>query len=113
LDAASLQFVGFGLAVALVSNFSRSKVWRSAVLLLASLVFIGLIERNTVALLPLAGFLLLGYVCLLLLERGWSRSLAWILAAVVLVYIWLKKYTFLPEGSFLHYPYFVLGLSYI
>ena len=113
MDAASLQFVGFGLAVALVSNFSRSKVWRSAVLLLASLVFIGLIERNTVALLPLAGFLLLGYVCLLLLERGWSRSLAWILAAVVLVYIWLKKYTFLPEGSFLHYPYFVLGLSYI
>jgi D-alanyl-lipoteichoic acid acyltransferase DltB (MBOAT superfamily) len=27
--------------------------------------------------------------------------------------VWLKKYTFLPEGAFLHYPYFTLGLSYI
>ena len=113
METASVQFVFFGLAVALVSNFSRSRAWRSAVLLLASLVFIGLVERDPIALLPLSGFLLLGYGCLLLLERGWSRSLAWILAAVVLVYIWLKKYTFLPEGSFLHFPYFVLGLSYI
>src|ERR1019366_3087392 len=28
-------------------------------------------------------------------------------------YVWLKKYTFLPEGIFLHAPYFTLGLSYI
>jgi D-alanyl-lipoteichoic acid acyltransferase DltB (MBOAT superfamily) len=113
MDNASFQFVGFGLAVALISNFSRSPVWRSAVLLVASLIFIGLVERNPLALLPMAGFLLLGYGCLLLIERGWSRSLAWVLVAVIFVYIWLKKYTFLPEGSFLHYSYFVLGLSYI
>jgi alginate O-acetyltransferase complex protein AlgI len=113
MDTASFQFVVFGLAIALVSNFSRSRIWRSAVLLMASLVFIGLLERGPAALIPLASFLLLGYGCLLLIERGWSRSLAWILAAVVLVYIWLKKYTFLPAGSFLHFPYFVLGLSYI
>jgi D-alanyl-lipoteichoic acid acyltransferase DltB (MBOAT superfamily) len=31
----------------------------------------------------------------------------------VFAYIWLKKYTFLPEGIFLHSPYFTLGLSYI
>lgn len=113
MDTASIQFVAFGLAAALVSNVNRNKVWRSAVLLLASLVFIGLIEREPTALLPLAGFLLLGYACFLLIERGWSHSLAWIVAVVVFVYIWLKKYTFLPEGSFLHFPYFVLGLSYI
>jgi D-alanyl-lipoteichoic acid acyltransferase DltB (MBOAT superfamily) len=113
VDSASLQFIAFGLAVALVSNFSRSRVWRSAVLLLASLVFLGLLAHNPIVLLPLAGFLLLGYSALVLIERGWIRSFAWILAVVIFVYIWLKKYTFLPEGIFLHSPYFLLGLSYI
>jgi D-alanyl-lipoteichoic acid acyltransferase DltB (MBOAT superfamily) len=32
---------------------------------------------------------------------------------VILVYIWLKKYVFLPPGIFLHSPYFTVGLSYI
>ncbi len=113
MDTASFQFVAFGLAIALVSNLSRSRLWRSAVLLVASLVFIGLLEGSSAALIPLAGFLLLGYGCLLLIECGSSMSLAWILAAVVLVYIWLKKYTFLPASSFLPIPYFVLGLSYV
>ena len=32
---------------------------------------------------------------------------------VILTYVSLKKYTFLPEGIFIEYPYFTLGLSYI
>ena len=82
-----------------VSNFSRSRVWRSIVLFAASIVFLGLLAHNPIVFLPLIGFLLLGYAGLVLLERGWSRSLAWILAAVVFAYVWLKKYTFLPEAS--------------
>ncbi|MGD0357271.1 MAG: MBOAT family O-acyltransferase [Terracidiphilus sp.] len=103
----------FGLAAAMVSNFSRSLVWRSIVLMVASIVFLGLLAHNPIAFLPLIGFLLLGYAALVLLQRGWLISMAWSILAVVLVYIWLKKYTFLPEGSFLRYPYFTLGLSYI
>jgi D-alanyl-lipoteichoic acid acyltransferase DltB (MBOAT superfamily) len=61
----------------------------------------------------LIGFLLLGYAALGLIERGWYRSAVWGILAVIVVYIWLKKYTFLPEGTFLHFPYFTLGLSYI
>jgi D-alanyl-lipoteichoic acid acyltransferase DltB (MBOAT superfamily) len=113
MDSASFQFVLFGLAVALVSNFSRSRVWRSAVLLVASLVFLDMLAHKPIVFLPLAGFLLLGYTGLLMLERGWSRSAVWSILAVIFVYVWLKKYTFLPEGTFLHYPYFTLGLSYI
>jgi D-alanyl-lipoteichoic acid acyltransferase DltB (MBOAT superfamily) len=113
LDTASVQFVVFGLAVAMVSNISRSPLWRSLVLMSASIVFLGMLERKPLAFLPLAGFLLLGYVGLVLLERGWSRSSVWSILSVVLVYIWLKKYTVLPEGFFIHHPYFTLGLSYI
>jgi D-alanyl-lipoteichoic acid acyltransferase DltB (MBOAT superfamily) len=83
------------------------------VLLLASLVFLALLAHSLIVFLPLAGFLLLGYIGLVLLEKGWSKGMAWSILAVILAYIWLKKYTFLPEGSFLRFPYFTLGLSYI
>jgi len=113
MDSASIQFVLFGLTAALVSNFSRSRVWRSIVLLLTSLLFLGLLAHNPIVFLPLAGFLLLAYFGLFLLERGWSRSMVWGILTVLFVYVWLKKYTFLPQGIFLHFPYFTLGLSYI
>ena len=113
MDSASFQFVLLGLVAALVSNFSRSRIWRSLVLLTVSLVFLALLAPCGTALVPLAAFLLFGYAGLAMLERGWSKQVAWWVIAVILVYAWLKKYTFLPEGSFLHFPYFVLGLSYM
>jgi D-alanyl-lipoteichoic acid acyltransferase DltB (MBOAT superfamily) len=113
MDSASFQFVLFGLAAAILSNLSPSRVWRSIVLMSASLVFLGLLAHALTVFLPLAAFLLLGYGALLMLEHGWLRHMAWGLLAVILAYIWLKKYTFLPEVTFLRFPYFTLGLSYI
>lgn len=113
MDSASIQFVLFGLAAALVANFSRSRAWRSMVLMLATIVFLGLLAHSPVTLLPLAGFLLLGYIGLFMINRGGSTSALWSILAVIVTYVWLKKYTFLPEGAFLRYPYFTLGLSYI
>jgi D-alanyl-lipoteichoic acid acyltransferase DltB (MBOAT superfamily) len=81
--------------------------------MLASIVFLALLTHTPIVFLPLAGFLLLGYAALNLIERGWSRSMVWSICAVIFTYVWLKKYTFLPEGIFLHSPYFTLGLSYI
>jgi alginate O-acetyltransferase complex protein AlgI len=113
MDTASPLFIAFGLAAALLSNLSRSRMWRSAVLMLASLVFLGLLAHNPLAILPLAGFLLLGYLALVLLKRVSSRGVVWSVSAILLVYIWLKKYTFLPHATFLQTAYFTLGLSYI
>jgi D-alanyl-lipoteichoic acid acyltransferase DltB (MBOAT superfamily) len=113
MDSASFQFVLFGLVAAICSNLSRARAWRSAILMLASLVFIAILAKQAIVLLPLAGFLLLAYIGLFLLRRGWSKLLVWAVLLVILAYTWLKKYTFLPEGIFLHFPYFTLGLSYI
>jgi D-alanyl-lipoteichoic acid acyltransferase DltB (MBOAT superfamily) len=113
LDSASFQFVLFGLATALLSNFSCSRIWRSCVLMLASLLFLGLLAHSWVVFLPLAGFLLLGYLGLVLLQNGFSKSMVWSILAVIFVYIWLKQYTFIPEAMFLRFSYFTLGLSYI
>ena len=113
MDTASFQFLAFGLAAALVSNFSRSPIWRSIVLFAASVVFIGLLARNAITLLPLAAFLLLGYVALLLTYKSWGWATTGTIPLIVFLYIWLKKYTFLPPALFLHFSYFTLGLSYI
>jgi alginate O-acetyltransferase complex protein AlgI len=113
VEAASFAFLLFGLAVAIASNVSRSRRWRSFVLLASSLIFLGLQTRNSVAYLPLAGFLLLGYVALALLERGCSRICVFSIITVFLTFVWLKKYTFVPDATFLRFPYVTLGLSYI
>jgi alginate O-acetyltransferase complex protein AlgI len=113
MDSASLQFVLFGLIAAALSNLNRSRVWRSIVIMLASLVFLAMLAKSAFVLIPLAAFLLFGYGAIAMRERGWSRGAAWSIPAVILAYVWLKKYTFLPERFFLHFPYFTLGLSYI
>lgn len=113
MDTASLQFVLFGLVTAALSNLSRSRVWRSIVIMLASLIFLAMLAKSAVVLIPLAAFLLFGYGALIMRERDWSRGAVWSIPAVILAYVWLKKYTFLPERFFLHFPYFTLGLSYI
>lgn len=113
MDSASLQFVLFGLATAIVSNLGRSPAWRSTVLLVASVVFLGLLAYDPIACVPLMAFVLLGYGGRVVLERGWSKSMVWCILLVLVFYIWLKKYTFLPDSSFLSRPYLTLGLSYV
>jgi hypothetical protein len=112
MDSASIQFIAFGLAAALLSNLSNSRTWRSSVLMLMSIIFLALVAHSATVLLPILGFLVLSYVGLLLLERGVSRTAVWVLL-MLLAYIWLKKYTFLPEKTFLRAPYITVGLSYI
>ena len=113
MDSASLQFVLFGLITAALSNLSRSSLWRSIVLMATSLIFLSMLAKSAALLVPLAAFLILGYGALVMRVRGWSSGGTWTIPAVILVYVWLKKYTFFPERSFLHFPYFTLGLSYI
>jgi D-alanyl-lipoteichoic acid acyltransferase DltB (MBOAT superfamily) len=113
MDTASFQFLLFGLLVAALSNLHHSRIWRSSVLLIASVVLLEMLAKNLIFFLPLIGFLLLGYAGLVLLKHGWSRSLIWSVLAILFAYVWLKKYTFLPESVFLDFPYFTLGLSYI
>ncbi len=113
MDSASFEFVIFGLFVALVSNLGRSSAWRATVLTVASICFLGFIDPFPFVFVPLLGFLVVGYAGVFLLERGKTRLRAWAIISVLLIYVWMKKYSFLPEGMFLHFSYFTLGLSYI
>ena len=63
------------------------------------------------SLLQLAVFLLIGYAGLKLIESGRASMVAFLVPAIILLYVWLKKYSFLP-APFLHISYSTLGLSY-
>jgi D-alanyl-lipoteichoic acid acyltransferase DltB (MBOAT superfamily) len=113
LDAASFEFVLFGLIAAVISNVGRTRLWRSAVLLVMSLIFLGSLADDVTLLFPIGGFLLLGYCGMMAIERKFRKASLMSIAAIIVAYIWLKKYTFLPKESFLHFDYVVVGLSYI
>ncbi len=114
MGSASLQFLGFALAVVVVFNLGRSVWWRQMILLAASLGFLAFFTPTLTALLPLAAFLALGFASLRLMQNGQQRAgFAPLLIGVIAAFIWLKKYTFIPAPLFLRFPYLTLGLSYI
>ena len=76
MDTASLQFIAFGVAVAFISNIHRSAAWRCIVLFVASIVFLYMLAHDVILLIPLASFLLLGYLAIVLIDRGRLRLLS-------------------------------------
>ncbi len=82
-------------------------------LLLASLIFLLFFSLQPLAWLPLACFLLFGFVGVQLLQHGRKNLFVPLLVLGIVLFVWLKKYTFVPGPLLLHFPYVALGLSYI
>ena len=104
----------FVMATVLAFNASRGPRFRQWVLLLANLVFLASFVRSPEQLVPLAGFLALGYAATRWVAH-WPKP--WVLglsvALIVAVFVVLKRYTFLPAGIDLPFLYLQIGLSYI
>jgi alginate O-acetyltransferase complex protein AlgI len=113
MGSASLQFVAYGLAVALVSNFNQSIGWRQFVLLAGSLGFLTFFSLDPTVFIPLAGFLAFGFVGVRVIQNGGKRAFLPCVVLVIFGFIWLKKYAFVPSVLFIEHPYLTLGLSYI
>jgi alginate O-acetyltransferase complex protein AlgI len=110
---ASLSFLVYALAVVIIFNFSSSVAWRQFVLLVSSIGFLGFFSLRPATFVPLAAFLLFGFVSLRLMQAGATRLFVPLLIVGIIAFVWLKKYAFMPPALFLHYPYVTLGLSYI
>ena len=113
MNVASLSFLGFGLAVALLYNVSAALRWRQWVLLFANLAFLSTLSSTPMAWTPYACFLLLGYGSYLLIRRWAAVAYLPAILAVIFTFFWYKKYSFLPNGLFLPFPYVTLGFSYV
>jgi D-alanyl-lipoteichoic acid acyltransferase DltB (MBOAT superfamily) len=114
MTIATLPFLSFVLAVAALYNAVRPVAWRQGILLLANGTFLATFVPNVVTVLPLLGFLAVAYAGLRVVERDRRRGVfVTVLAGVVVLFFWLKRYSFLPVASFLPFAYSVIGLSYI
>jgi D-alanyl-lipoteichoic acid acyltransferase DltB (MBOAT superfamily) len=110
----SFPFLAFAAAVALLINVSASATWRRFVLLLANVAFVLSFTHSPRQLLPFAALLAFGFASVKFLERRKSRAAFWLLTGtLLLVFCWLKHYTFVPAGLFLPYAYFTVGMSYV
>jgi D-alanyl-lipoteichoic acid acyltransferase DltB (MBOAT superfamily) len=96
-----------------VFNIRPSVAWRQFVLLASSIGFLGFFSHRTAEFVPLAAFLLFGFLSLRLMQAGATRLFAPLLIVAIVSFIWLKKYAFIPSSLFLHATYVTLGLSYI
>jgi D-alanyl-lipoteichoic acid acyltransferase DltB (MBOAT superfamily) len=96
-----------------VFNLRPSVAWRQSVLLAASIGFLAFFSQRPATFLPLAVFLLFGFLSLRLMQAGATRLFVPLLIVAIISFIWLKKYTFIPASLFLHATYVTLGLSYI
>lgn len=114
MNTVSLQFLAFAVLAACVYNLFRPVLWRQVALLAANALVLSTFTRSISAFLPFLGFLLLGYIGVQTVQRAETRrAFVPLLVLVIAVFVWLKKYTFLPSGSFLQFAYTTIGMSYI
>ncbi len=107
----SWQFLVFVLVGAALFNASSTRSWREAVWLVLNMVFVWSLAPEITPLLPLAGFLALGYLGAEAARRGWAPRLAIVL--VLVAFVWLKRYSFIPNALLLPSGAMLVGLSYI
>jgi D-alanyl-lipoteichoic acid acyltransferase DltB (MBOAT superfamily) len=114
MGTASFQLLAFALIAAIVYNLHSSLRWRQSVLLVANAYFLYTFVGNVQSILPLMGFMVLGYWCVWVMQRqARVGTYVGMLVLVIGTFVWLKKYTFLPSVTFLHFTYVTVGLSYI
>jgi alginate O-acetyltransferase complex protein AlgI len=110
MQVPSWQFLLFAVAGAIVFNLGRAAWWREAAWLILNLAFVWSLAPGVWPLLPLFGFLALGYACIEANRQGIR------IAPIVLVlaaFIWMKRYSFVPQGLLLPSGVMLIGLSYI
>jgi alginate O-acetyltransferase complex protein AlgI len=103
------------LAVTIIAfHASTSVLYRRFVLGTANAVFIASYVSNVMEALPLLAFLALGYLCISLVSlRRSGAVLGLSVAAVLVAYIYLKRFSFFEPLGRLPFPYLLVGLSYV
>lgn len=115
MNIISAEFFLFALATVILYHARQRTLWRQALLLFANLLFLASYHQaGPLAFVPMLGFIGLGYLGVLLLQRRPGGRFLWpCLAACLLLFVWLKKYTFIPAELLIPAGYVSIGLSYV
>lgn len=118
MSITSLPFLYFVLASVLLVRLAGR--WggvaaRGWVMLGCNLFFAAsFVNGAWLLLLPMAGFALMGLAITHWLKRNTApKAFGLAVLLVLAVFVWLKKYSFVPEALWIQHPYLTLGLSYI
>lgn len=113
MSVPSFEFLAFALVAAVLFNLRRAAWWRGPVMAITNLAFFSTFLHGPLSALPFAVFLLAGYGGLRLIQSGAKQAVVPCILAVLAAFVWLKRYAFLPEASFLPFAYTTIGLSYV
>jgi hypothetical protein len=109
----SFGFIAFVAAVVVAFPLVPSRGWRTAVLSLANAAFIATYINKPQQIIPLLAFLLLDYLAIEAVRRRRSALAAAISigGAVLTIFVYLKRFSFLGNNYRLHFVYPIVDLS--
>lgn len=113
MSGPTVEFFAFSLVVILVYNLARLAAYREVILLVASLIFLVSFSQEPASFAPFVGFLGAGYLALQLVRKSPDIAFVPALFAILILFVWLKKYAFVPADLWLTMPYITIGMSYI
>src|SRR5438105_2366028 len=105
MTGTSPRFLLFAIAVVVLFNLSGRPAWKRSILLVASAIFVALLASQATALIPLIAFILVGYAFNQWKVRSLGSSFSLLVGVFLALFIWFKKYSFLPLALFLPFPY--------
>ena len=114
MSLSSSSFLAFIALVVIGYHLTTSVAYRRSIMTLANAAFIASYVGGIGQMLPLVGFLLLGYIALQAVRsRPGGVVLAVGIAVVLAAYVILKRFSFIENVVQLPFPYLIVGLSYI
>jgi alginate O-acetyltransferase complex protein AlgI len=109
----SFAFLAFSLVVIGLFHIGSTRRWQQGILLAGNLAFVASFAESPAALVPYAGFLLLGGFGVAARRTLGAWSVWVFLLLVLMVFVWLKRYLFVPKELLLPQGYLLIGLSYV
>ena len=114
MSLTSPLFLAFAFAAVILLRLAPSGVLRRATIFGLNAVFLFSMVTAPLQLVPLAGFVLLGYGAILIAGRARSSmSLGILVTGLVAIFVWLKRYPIVSAVPTFNFAFTVVGLSYI
>jgi alginate O-acetyltransferase complex protein AlgI len=113
MSLTSPLFLAFAFAAVVLLRLAPSGVSRRVAIFGLNAVFLFSLVKAPLQLVPLAGFVLLGYGAILVVGRSRSLWLGVLVTGLVVIFIWLKRYPIVSAVPTFNFAFTVVGLSYI
>jgi alginate O-acetyltransferase complex protein AlgI len=114
MSLTSLAFVGFAALSIMLLRILPGGGWRQATLLCLDAAFLYSQSAALLPLVPLIGFVLLGYVAVIVAEKRRTRhGLGLLVLGLVAIFVWLKRYPLVSSLPTFGFAFTVVGLSYM